>query len=86
MSWPNDDFEFGIQQRLDQLEAENKKFRDLFKAWSEIPEESRRTVIKELDDTADEWAENAGDSSDNEEAVQDAVTLKAIVNIMKEAP
>lgn len=86
MSWPSNDFEYGIQQELDQLREENAKFKALFKAWSEIPEESRRTVIKELDDTADEWAENAGDSSDNEEAVQDAVTLKAIVNIMKEAP
>lgn len=86
MSWPSNDFEYEIQQRVDQLEAENKKYRDLFKTWAEIPEESRQTVIKELADTADEWAENAEDCSDNEAAVQDAVTLRAVVNIIKAAP
>jgi len=80
MSWPSNDFEFGIQQRLDQLEAENKKFRDLFKAWSDRPEESRKAVLGELEDCVEHWLE--GDAL----SIEDSGTLATVVNIIKGAP
>lgn len=55
-----------------------KEAADAIRAWRATPEVSRNAILKELEDTADEW-----DTSDDPNCIEDAATLRTGLQILR---